>query len=145
MWQRTTRRLASAAAMALAAGTAAAEESALERALGAGASRLDAAEIAERFVGRTGTWVAASGDRTVRIFYGDDHRLVGRLVGGDWSGAGIYGVSSDDRLCVSWDGAEPDRLRCLHVLVVNGKVTKYDPTGGLNGHYERFAEGRALR
>lgn len=124
------------------AGTAA--ETALERALASGARSLTAAEIAARFEGHTGTWVDASGEKTVRVYYGPDNDLHGQLVGGGWAGTGLYGVAEDGRICISWDGMDDGRLRCLDVLRVDGRITKYNADGSLNGTYEGFEAGRTF-
>ncbi|HKK28930.1 MAG TPA: hypothetical protein VKA18_00880 [Alphaproteobacteria bacterium] len=128
--------------MAAAGASAAASEK--QKALQQGARALAANEIAEVFVGNTGTWVSASGDKTVRIHYGRENKLSGELVGGDWSGAGFYGVANDDSICISWNGIDDGRLRCFDVLVQDGVVKKYNPDGSLNGTYKGFGEGNTL-
>jgi hypothetical protein len=126
------------------AGTAHADDTARQAALADGAQALTPDQIAERFVGRTGTWVAASGDKTVEVYYGPDNDLHGNLVGGGWTGSGLYGVATDGRLCIAWDGSDDGRLRCLDVLVVDGTVVKYNPDGSRNGHYTGFTDGKAF-
>lgn len=145
----STRMLSLLAAVALAGsaaptGPAIATETAREAALADGAQELNPDQIAEQFVGRTGTWVAASGDKTVEVYYGPDNDLHGNLVGGGWTGTGLYGVSSDGRICIAWDGPDNGRLRCLDVLVVDGAVVKYNPDGSRNGHYTEFTDGKAF-
>lgn len=128
----------SAPALAGQAGTA------MQAALDSGAERLGADRIAERFVGQTGTWISADGSKKIAIHYGEDNSLDAEMVGGDWSGTGFYGVADDDAICVSWDGADEGRLRCLDVLLVDGVVTKFNADGSLNGTYADFVEGRAF-
>lgn len=118
--------------------------SALEQALADGAKRLTAEQIAERFVGKTGTWVSASGDRKMLIYYGKDNDLHATPVGGDGKATGYYGITNTDRICVSWEGRDEGRLRCLDVLLVDGTVTKFNADGSLNGTYAEFAEGNAV-
>lgn len=122
-----------------------AAESAMEEALGNGAKQLTADEIAGRLVGNTGTWVAPSGDKKIAIHYGEDNVLTGKLLGGDWSGKGYYGIANIDSLCISWDPKDQGRLRCLDVLLVDGVVTKFNAAdGSLNGHYEKIEDGKAF-
>jgi hypothetical protein len=122
----------------------AAAETAKEKALGDGAKQLTSNEIAERLVGRTGTWVSPSGDKKVRIYYGRNNDLHGKLVGGDWSGTGYYGVANDDSICISWEGSDKGRLRCFEVLIDDGVIKKFNVDGGLNGSYENFEDGKIL-
>lgn len=135
--------LALAGALALPS-TATAGDTARAAALADGAQELTPDQIADQFVGRTGTWVAASGDKTVEVYYGADNDLHGNLVGGGWTGNGLYGVASDGRICISWDGPDDGRLRCLDVLLVDGTVVKYNPDGSRNGHYTAFTDGKAF-
>lgn len=122
----------------------AAAGTAIEEALGNGAKQLTADEIAERLVGKTGTWISASGDKKIAIYYSEDNVLTGKMLGGDWSGTGYYGVTNVDSICVSWDPQDEGRLRCLDVLVVDGVVTKFNADGSLNGSYEKFEDGKTF-
>jgi len=126
------------------ASTGTAAGSGKDEALREGARQLAADEIAEQFVGRTGTWVSPSGDKKIMIYYGRNNDLRGEMVGGDWSGTGYYAVTNTDRICVSWDGADTGRLRCLDVLIEDGTVEKYNADGSLNGRYEGFEDGKAF-
>jgi hypothetical protein len=140
---RLLAALALAGAMSL-PDSAVAADTAREAALAGGARALSPDQIAEQFVGRTGTWVAASGDKTVKVYYGPDNDLHSNLMGGGWTGTGLYGVTSDGRICIAWDGPDDGRLRCLDVLVVDGTVVKYNPDGSRNGHYTAFTDGKAF-
>ncbi|MCL7940578.1 hypothetical protein M8009_09740 [Halomonas sp. ATCH28] len=130
--------LLASASSSLAAGTA------IKEVLDNGAQQLTADEIAEQFVGKTGTWLSPSGDRKMAIHYGEDNDLQGEQIGGDWSATGYYGITDNDSICVSWDGRDEGRLRCLDVLVVDGVVTKFNADGSLNGTYEGFEDGNTL-
>ncbi|MBB3190709.1 hypothetical protein [Halomonas cerina] len=134
------------AAFVVLAGTSlsASAETEMEKALNNGAQQLTADEIAEQFVGKTGIWVSASGDRKMRIHYSEDNVLTGKQVKGEWSGSGYYGVANDDSICVSWDHVDEGRLRCLEVLVVDDVVTKFNVDGSLNGSYEKFEDGKTF-
>jgi len=116
-----------------------------EAALAAGAERLTADEIAERFTGNTARFAFAAGNRTVLVHYGADNRLAGRMVeGGDWVGEGFYGVADTNRICLSWEGLDAGRLRCLDVLVVDGEVRKYRADGSLMGTIAEVSAGRSF-
>lgn len=117
---------------------------AMEKALEQGAERLTADEIAERFAGKTLTFVSASGDKRFHIYYGEGNQVAGKLVGGDWSGSGIYGVANDDQVCLGWETSDLPRLRCLYVLVVDGEVRKYKADGSLSGRIVEFEDGNML-
>lgn len=118
--------------------------SAMATALDNGATRLAADQIAERLVGRTGTWVSASGKKKIAIYYGKDNDIHATMVGGGWTGTGYYAIADDDSVCVSWDGKDKGRLRCLDVLIVDGRVTKFNADGSLNGTYEDFETGKSF-
>ena len=132
------------AATVLAAPSAWAGSSAYGHALGQGGEALSADQIEEQFVGRTGTWVSASGGKKIRIYYGDDNNLEGRQVGGDWSDTGYYGVADDGSICISWDGIDAGRLRCLKVVIDEGTVFKFNADGSRNGRYISFDDGRSF-
>lgn len=115
-----------------------------QAALEAGAERLTSDQIAERFVGQTVTFVSASGDKTFLIHYGEDNNVAGRMVGGGWSDTGYYAVANDDSICLSWNGSDKGRLRCMTVLVVDGVVKKYKADGSLSGSIVAFETGKAF-
>ena len=123
---------------------AAAEMTAMERALEAGAKTLGSDEIAETMVGKTVKWVAASSDKEVLIHYGEDNSIEGRLIGGDWTGTGFYGVTTDGRICLSWHGRDAGRLRCLHVLMIDGTPHKFRADGSESGALVRIEDGRSF-
>lgn len=132
---------AAAAAAPLPASAGTTEE---EAALAAGAKRLTADQIAERFVGKTVTFVSASGDKRFLIHYGEDNDVAGKMVGGGWSDTGYYAVADDDSICLSWKGSDKGRLRCMTVLVVDGVVKKYKADGSLSGRIVAFETGKAF-
>ncbi|MDR9395444.1 MAG: hypothetical protein RI571_14200 [Roseovarius sp.] len=136
--------LTGAACIAALPTVAAAGMTAMEMALEAGAKKLGSDEIAQTMVGKTVKWVAASGDKEVLIHYGDDNTIEGRLIGGDWTGTGFYGVTTDDRICLSWDGRNAGRLRCLHVLMIDGTSHKFRADGSESGALERIEDGRSF-
>ncbi len=130
-------------AFAVLAGSAvgAAVETAREKALDAGATQLTSDEIANLIVGKTVT--AKSGEKRFLFYYSDDNVLSGKLIGGDWSDTGYYGITDDDRVCLSIT-KDKGRLRCLTVLKSDGSVKKYDVNGNMTFELLGFEEGNHL-
>lgn len=115
-----------------------------DEALSNGAKQLTADEIAERFTDATVTFASASGDKRFLIYYGEDNDVAGKMLGGDWSDTGFYGVANDDSICLSWENSDKPRLRCMDVLVVDGVVKKFKADGSLSGSIVKFEEGKKL-
>jgi len=111
----------------------------MEAALEAGAQHLTSDEIAERFVGKTVTFLP--GDKEFLVHYGEENRLAGEMVGGEWSDTGYYAVTNADSICVSWKTLDEGRLRCFSVLVVDDVVKKFNPDGSLAGDIVDFQSG----
>jgi len=124
--------------------TAANADTAMQKALDNGAQRLKSDEIASMFTGKTATFVAASGEKKFLVHYGSDNSIHGKLVGGGWNGEGFYGVANDDQICLSWDGQDKGRLRCLHVVVLDGVPHKFRADGSLMGRIVAWEDGRAF-
>lgn len=119
----------------------AAAETAREKALNAGATQLTSDEIANLIVGKTVT--AKSGEKKFLFYYSDDNVLSGKLIGGDWSDTGYYGITDDDRVCLSIT-KDKGRLRCLTLLKWDGSVKKYDTNGNMTFELLEFEEGNHL-
>lgn len=119
----------------------AAAETAREKALDAGATQLTSDEIANLIVGKTVT--AKSGEKKFLFYYSDDNVLSGKLIGGDWSDTGYYGITDDDRVCLSIT-KDKGRLRCLTLLKSDGSVKKYDVNGNMTFELLGFEEGNHL-
>lgn len=64
-------------------------------------------------------------------------------IGGDWRGTGFHGVAADDRICLSWHGRDAGRLRCLHVLMIDGTPHKDRADGSESGALVRIEDGKA--
>jgi len=122
----------------------AAAESAKEKVLKDGAKQLTSDEIAERFAGKTVTFVSASGDKKFLIYYSQDNDIAGKMVGGNWSDTGFYGIADNNTICLSWNGSDKPRLRCMHVLLVDGVVKKFTADGSLSGSIVKFEDGKIL-
>ena len=122
----------------------AAAESAKEKVLKDGAKQLTSDEIAERFAGKTVTFVSASGDKKFLIYYSRDNDIAGKMIGGNWSDTGFYGIADNNTICLSWNGSDKPRLRCFHVLLVDGVVKKFKADGSLSGSIVKYEDGKIL-
>ncbi len=112
-----------------------------EKAINAGAKQLTSEEIAGLVVGKTVT--ARSGEKKFYFHYSEDNVLSGKLIGGDWSGAGYYGITDDDRLCLSMS-KDKGRLRCVTLLRLDGSVRKYYVDGKMTFELLEFRDGNQL-
>lgn len=112
-----------------------------ERAMDAGANQLTSEEIAALIVGKTVT--ARSGEKQFYFHYSEDNILSGKLVSGDWSDAGYYGITDDDRVCLSIS-KDKGRLRCLTLLRLDGVVRKYNVDGKMTFELLEVQEGNHL-
>ena len=113
-----------------------------EEALNNGAEQLTANEIAERFTGKTVTFVSASGDKKFSIYYSQGNELAGTMIGGNWSDTGFYGIADNNTICLSWNNRDKPKLRCMSVLLVDGVVKKYNADGSLSGSIVQFEDGK---
>ncbi|RTR02045.1 hypothetical protein [Halomonas nitroreducens] len=121
------------------AGTASSSEQ--EAAMQAGATQLTSDEIAELIVGKTVT--AKSGDKRFLFHYSEDNVLSGKMIDGDWSDTGYYGITDDDRVCLSMTN-DQGRLRCLTLLKADDTVKKYNADGDMTFELLEFQEGNQL-
>lgn len=128
----------SVASMAAFAGSA---ETARDKAIEAGATQLGSDEIAERFSGKTVTFVLPD-EKAFLVHYGPDNTASGSMVGGNWSDTGYWAVTNADSICLSWSQSDEGRLRCFDVLVLDGVARKFNPDGSLAGDLEKFEDGK---
>jgi hypothetical protein len=112
-----------------------------EAALAAGATQLSADEIAERIVGKTVR--AALGEKRFLFYYSADNVLSGQLVGGGWSDNGYYGITDDNRVCLSMT-KDKGRLRCLTLLEQDGKIRKYRTDRSASFEMLEFNDGKTF-
>lgn len=103
--------------------------------------RLSAEEISARIVDHTVT--ARAGGRTFKFYYGPDNTLTGRMVDGEWSDTGFYGISDGDQVCLSMTPDE-GRLRCMSLVAQEGIVQKFDAAGELTFELLSFETGNRL-
>ena len=115
-----------------------------EEALNNGATQLTADEIAERFAGKTVTFVSASGEKRFSIYYSEGNEVAGKKIDGDWSDTGYYAIADNDTICLSWNNRDKPRLRCMYVLMVDGVVQKFKADGSLSGSIVKFEEGQVF-
>ncbi len=130
-------------ALGLAALTATAIAAASDRqeALQQGAVVMTSEEIEALIVGNTVK--ARAGDKLFLFHYGDDNLLSGRLIDGKWSGAGYYGITDGDRVCVSMP-KDKGRLRCLTLMKQDGAIRKYDAKGDMTFEFIEIQSGNRL-
>lgn len=119
--------------------TAAQAETDLEKALAEGAKHLTSDELAERLTGKTVTFVSAEGGTPSFVYYGEGNELAGAK--GDAKRAGFYAFTDRDQVCLGWEGRDLPRLRCLDVLLIDGKMHKFGSDGALQGHISETADG----
>lgn len=112
-----------------------------ENAIQAGATPLDSQAIAEVFVGNTVT--AKAGQKTFHFYYSSGNALSGKLVGGNWSGKGFYGITDGNRICVSME-TDKGRLRCMAVVKHDDTVKKFDVNGKLTFEVIAVRSGNLL-
>lgn len=140
---RYTRNLLNTMVFALlvlpAAGAMAATDK--QEALDAGARQLTSEQIADRIVDKTVT--ARLGDKRFMFHYSKDNVLTGKMIGGDWSDTGYYGIADNDRVCLSMSNDE-GRLRCLSLLEVDGRLVKYNSAGEKTFELLEFQDGNRL-
>ena len=113
----------------------------LDDALAAGGTRLSSEEIAELVVGNTVT--AGLGDKRFLFHYGPDNVISARLVEGNWSDEGFYGITDDDRVCVSMTKDE-GRLRCLILVRRDNQLHKYAADGSASFELLDVEEGKTF-
>lgn len=116
----------------------------LDEALAKGAERLAADEIARRLAGKTVTFVSAAGEKKFLIYYGEGNEAAGKMIGGDWADTGFYGVADNDTICLSWTNSDKPRLRCIHVLLVDGVMQKFQADGSLGGAIVKVEDGKSF-
>ena len=118
-------------------------ESALEKALANGAVRLTSEQIADRFFGKTVTFVASkSGDKYL-LYYGPDNKIIGGKMGSPKRGSGFVAVNDRDQICLGWKGKDLPRIRCIDIVLIDGVVHKYRADGSLSGTVTQFNEGNS--
>ena len=116
-------------------------ETELQTAIKAGATQLTSEEIETLLVGNTVK--AKSGQKVFFFHYSKTNVLSGKLDGGGWSGAGYYGITDNDRVCLSM-AKDKGRLRCLTLMKLEGEVKKYNVDGKMTFELLEFQSGNHL-
>jgi hypothetical protein len=116
-------------------------ESERQTAMKAGATQLTSEEIEALITGNTVK--AKSGGKIFYFYYSEDNVLSGKLDGGGWSGTGYYGITDDDRVCLSM-AKDKGRLRCLTLMKLKGEVKKYNVDGKMTFELLEFQSGNHL-
>lgn len=116
----------------------------IDKALKDGATRLTSDEIAERFTGKTVTFVSHKTGDKFQVYYGEDNDIAGGKIGGDQSKAGFHAVNDRNQMCLGWAGRDLPRVRCMDVLLIDGEVHKFRADGSLSGKIIEFAEGNIM-
>ena len=113
----------------------------LDDAIKAGATRLSSEQIAERFTGKTVTFISAKDGAKFLVYYGANNAAAGSKVGGSWTASGFHAVTDRDQICLGWEGRDLPNLRCMDVLLIDGMVHKFKADGSLSGKIVDFADG----
>ena len=116
-------------------------DSDIQKALEAGATALTSDEIAERLTGKTVTFISAKTGDNFLVYYGENNSTAGRKVGSDKTKVGFHAVNDRDQICLGWEGRDLPRLRCMDVLLIDGKMHKFKADGSLSGHISETADG----
>lgn len=132
--------LLSSLAIAFMASSALAQ-SELDQALTNGGERLTGDEIAERFKGKTVTFVSAENGNRVLVYYGTGNEAAARAVAGDKTRTGFHAINDRDRMCLGWEEVDLPRLRCIDIVEIDGVVHKFSADGSFSGHIEAFSDG----
>ena len=125
--------------LGLAAGAQA--NSDIQKALDAGATPLTSDEIAERLTGKTVTFISAKSGDQFLVYYGENNTTAGRKVGSDKTNVGFHAVNDRNQICLGWEGRDLPRLRCMDVLLIDGKMHKFKADGSLTGYISETADG----
>ena len=112
-----------------------------QTAIKAGATQLTSEEIEALLVGNTVK--AKSGQKVFFFHYSKTNVLSGKLDGGGWSDTGYYGITDDDRVCLSMT-KDKGRLRCLTLMKLEGEVKKYNVDGKMTFELLEFQSGNHL-
>lgn len=122
---------------------AASAETQMERALAGGADRLTADQVASRLADRTVTFETANTGETALIYYDGENGTRLKLPNGEVLD-GFYAFDLADHVCVGVYGDMPMRLRCLHVLLIDDVMHKFELDGSLRGKVIEEVRGNVI-
>lgn len=116
----------------------------MEDALANGAVRLTADEIHARLADRTVTFENANTGAKALAYYDGQNGLTLKMLGSDALLEGFYATDLADHVCVGVYGDAPMRLRCVHVLLIDGVMHKFELDGSLRGRIIEEVDGSIL-
>ncbi|MES0826780.1 hypothetical protein [Ruegeria sp. SCP11] len=133
-----------AALLALTAlSTPALAETQLENALANGAHRLTAEEVSIRLADKTVTFENANTGAKALVYYDGSNSTKLKLEDGTMLD-GFYAFDLADHVCVGVYGNEPMRLRCVHVVLIDGVMHKFELDGSLRGRIIEEVSGNVI-
>lgn len=116
----------------------------MEDALAEGAVRLGADEIAARLADRTVTFENAVTGEKALVYYDGGNGTKLKLLSSGTVLEGFYATDLADHVCVGVHGDEPMRLRCVHVLLIDGVMHKFELDGSLRGRILEEVDGSII-
>lgn len=122
-------------------GAEAAAGTPMEDALADGAVRLDADEINARLADRTVTFENADTGERALVYYDGGNGTKLKLLSSGTLLEGFYATDLADHVCVGVHGDEPMRLRCVHVLLIDGVMHEFELDGSLRGRIVEEVDG----
>lgn len=133
-----------AALLALTAlSTPALAETQLENALANGAHRLTAEEVSIRLADKTVTFENANTGAKALVYYDGSNGTKLKLADGTML-EGFYAFDLADHVCVGVYSDEPMRLRCVHVILIDGVMHKFELDGSLRGRIIEEVSGNVI-
>lgn len=124
--------------------TGAGAGTAMEQALANGATQLTGDQIAARLGGKTVVFELASTGGRYLVYYDGVNGMRLAKVGGEKVMKGFYAIDTADHVCFGIQKDAPLKLRCVSVLVVDGKLHKYELDGSLRGRVLEEADGNTM-
>ncbi|CUK01997.1 hypothetical protein RUE5091_02320 [Ruegeria denitrificans] len=118
-------------------------ETQLENALANGAHRLTAEEVSIRLADKTVTFENANTGAKALVYYDGSNGTKLKLEDGTLLD-GFYAFDLADHVCVGVYGDAPMRLRCVHVVLIDGVMHKFELDGSLRGRIIEEVSGNII-
>lgn len=134
--------LSALAVTALCASSAAANQ--MDDALANGAVRLTAEQVHERLADKTVTFENANTGAKALVYYDGRNGTKLKLLGSNQLLDGFYAFDLADHVCLGVYGDAPMRLRCVHVLEIDGVMHKFELDGSLRGRVVEEFDGNMI-
>lgn len=116
----------------------------MENALAGGAKQMTAEEIAERLAGKTVTFQPNGSEDKWLFYYDGMNGTLSKKVGAGTTSEGFYAVSLANHVCLGPKGGAPIKLRCVNVVLIDGKMHKFELDGRLRGTVIEEADGNLM-